>query len=410
MKKNIQPSIIFAIQASSTSWSGTRDLCMNQINGLPAILRTIKNISKLASEHPITIIAPKFDEFGKFDDLLKFKQLKKDKVKVFYGYNDSPLDRMVAAFKNRPDGDYVVRVDGLNFAIDPKYCLKMCQYAYKNHLDCLKFPDDYPVHFTFDIFRLGALRKARKMLRAGDEIFKVHPKFYMIKNKNNFKILDLSKPPIYDELTLKKTRKKYKSVFFEREGSISNRIKVGDTLNYHYELAARYVKKTDNVLDIACGEGYGTRVLSLKARQTTGADSDRATISKAKYLHQGDDIKFEVQDATRTTCLDNSFDLIASMETIEHIKDVNLYLNEMKRILKDSGLFILSTPQNSQGRIPMNNNHIREYSLLEIKKIISKYFKIEKIIGLKRGLIYFDSDPRGTNTILICKKGTKHAA
>jgi len=159
-----------------------------------------------------------------------------------------------------------------------------------------------------------------------------------------------------------------------------------------------------SVLDIACGEGYGTKILSKRAKHTIGSDIDRESIKKAISLHKDANLEFSVEDALKTSFKDGRFDLIASMETIEHIEDGESYLNEMKRILKEDGCFIFSTPQSSIGSVPMNSQHMREYSLLEIQGLASKYFKIEKSVGIKQGRISFPEDPVGTNTMLICRK------
>ena len=52
-----------------------------------------------------------------------------NEVKVFYGFNDSPLDRMLAAFSNLDDSDYLVRIDGLHFAIDMNDLVSMYSFA-----------------------------------------------------------------------------------------------------------------------------------------------------------------------------------------------------------------------------------------------------------------------------------------
>ena len=52
----------------------------------------------------------------------------------------------------------------------------------------------------------------------------------------------------------------------------------------------------------------------------------------------------------------------------------------------------------------VNPQHLYEYSLEEIKNIVSKYFEIEKIIGLKAGKIYFEDDSIGANTMIFAKK------
>ena len=91
------------------------------------------------------------------------------------------------------------------------------------------------------------------------------------------------------------------------------------------------------------------------------------------------------------------------METIEHV-DPDKSLKELKRVLKKGGYLILSTPQNSTTEQCINPVHLYEYSLKEIKSIVSNYFQIETIIGLKAGRIYFEDDPIGANTMIFAKK------
>ena len=79
-------------------------------------------------------------------------------------------------------------------------------------------------------------------------------------------------------------------------------------------------------------------------------------------------------------------------------------LNQIKCITKKNGYFILSTPQNSYNGMCINPEHIYEYSLEEVIKYVSNYFKIEKIIGLKAGRIYFEDDPIGANTVIFAQK------
>jgi hypothetical protein len=72
--------------------------------------------------------------------------------------------------------------------------------------------------------------------------------------------------------------------------------------------------------------------------------------------------------------------------------------------LKPGGLFIMSTPQNAIGHVPVNPHHVIEYSLAGIQAVVAPFFQILKSIGIKQGTIVFDDDPCGTNTILVCQK------
>jgi 2-polyprenyl-3-methyl-5-hydroxy-6-metoxy-1,4-benzoquinol methylase len=115
-------------------------------------------------------------------------------------------------------------------------------------------------------------------------------------------------------------------------------------------------------------------------------------------------MNFEVEDVLGLSYADSTFDVVLSMETIEHVPDETMYLEEIRRVLRPGGRLVLSTPQNSFGAVPFNGNHFKEYSLKELKALVSKYFEIEHVIGFKAGRVYFEDDPIGTNTLMVLRK------
>ncbi len=399
--KNKKNKIHVAVQTSSINWSGGKNLDAKIINDHPVVYWTIKNIIDHIPDSSITVVAPEFDKDGSFNTLPTEIN---HSISLYFGFDNSPLDRLLSAFNLLGDNDYILRIDGLNFGFNGKKAVEMYKYAHEHELDCLKFPDDFPIHFTLDVYRLGALRLVRKLLTKSDDVYKIHPKYYMFMHPNKFKVAHYTNLPSYPDIKLQELRQLYQSVFEIREGDVGRRIKTGDQLNFHYELASEYVAKKMDVLDIACGEGYGTEILSRRAKRVIGADLDDPAVRKAAKIHQNKNLEFRIENALSTSFDDESFDMITSMETIEHIKEDMKYLKEIRRILKKGGYFIFSTPQNRLGHVPMNNEHVREYSLEKLKKIVGQYFTIEKIIGIKQGRIIFSNDPLGTNTILVCRK------
>jgi 2-polyprenyl-3-methyl-5-hydroxy-6-metoxy-1,4-benzoquinol methylase len=396
-------TIHVAIQASSTSWTGGKDICMNFIDGHPVIYWTIKNILDNIENASVTIIAPEFDKDGDFNAVVD--QFKGKNVKISYSHNDSPLDRFISCYEQLQNDEAVNRVDGLNFAFYPEGMKQMHSMVQENKFDIVKYPDDFPIHFTSDAYKIGALRKVQQLLKVEDAIYKVHPKYYMIMHPESFKAGYFEPSTVYSDELLTKYRNSYRNVFAARQGGIKHRISAGDQLNFHYEIAAEKANNKMEVLDIASGEGFGSRILAEKANLVIGADYDETTIENAKTLHKDvKNLKFSVENALGTTFKDNSFDLITSMETIEHVPNEDSFMVEMKRILKSGGYFIFSTPQNSMGHIPMNNEHIKEYSLDEVIGLAKKYFTIERIIGIKQGRIIIPDSHKGTNTMVICRK------
>src|SRR5258705_5166321 len=112
---------------------------------------------------------------------------------------------------------------------------------------------------------------------------------------------------------------------------------------HRYALAMEFADGK-KVLDIACGEGYGTHLLATRATYATGMDIDKSTIEKAKAKYDKKNISFLVSGAEKISANDNEFDLVGCFETLEHLSDHASVLKEIKRVLKPGGLLIISTP------------------------------------------------------------------
>lgn len=402
MIKNNQIKINFIVQASSRSWSGDKDLCMNLVDGFPVIYWTLKKITENFPESNVVVAAPRFDENGELSSIVKKFS---DKVKILYDYDDNPLLRMIVAHDRFLFGDYFVRINGLNMFFISRDIEKLFIATTKDSLDCCKFPDDYPAQLTADVYNVNALREASKMIDKTSPYI-VHPKYYMFKS-NKFNTAFFNDMDRITDEYLSNCRNIAKQIYLEPRNEVSDqKIEVGDQHSFHYRLATKYIKENDKLLDIACGNGHGLLYLSDYAKHVNGADISSEVILRAKEkCKKTDNILLHVEDVTNMTFKDNSFDVVTSFETIEHVNS-ELYLKEIRRVLRLGGGFILSTPQNCFGHIPINVGHNHEYSLEEIEKITSKYFRIKEIIGIKQGCIIHENDCRGSNTFMILTKVT----
>ncbi len=113
-----------------------------------------------------------------------------------------------------------------------------------------------------------------------------------------------------------------------------------------YEFAEQYIKKGWIVGDLACGTGYGSIILSKKSKEVIGIDINERTIkSISKRYEDIENVKFFVKNLLEIDYI-NKFNFIASFETIEHLKEVDIYtvLNKYNKALQNSGLLIFSTP------------------------------------------------------------------
>ncbi len=140
-----------------------------------------------------------------------------------------------------------------------------------------------------------------------------------------------------------------------------------------YQSAAPLVKgKT--ILDIACGSGYGTQMLAQTANEVYGVDIDKGAVEYAKKNFNNPNITFKVGSGTKIPIDNNSVESVVTFETLEHIKEAEKFLREIKRVLKPKGQLILSTPNDLE--FPEGNHfHVHEYEHKELVDFLKKHFK-----------------------------------
>ena len=112
----------------------------------------------------------------------------------------------------------------------------------------------------------------------------------------------------------------------------------------HRYLMAREWCRDKDVLDVASGEGYGTALLAQVARKAVGVEIAPDAVDHASSAYKANNLNFLVGDARALPSPDATFDVVTSFETIEHFGEQQLFLSEVRRVLRPGGLFIASTP------------------------------------------------------------------
>jgi ubiquinone/menaquinone biosynthesis C-methylase UbiE len=158
---------------------------------------------------------------------------------------------------------------------------------------------------------------------------------------------------------------------------------------HRYALAQRFCDgKT--VLDIACGEGYGSDLLAQQAEKVIGVDIDPFVVKHAADTYKRENLSFLVGSTDAIPVASNSMDVVVSFETLEHHDKHEEMMQEIKRVLKADGMLIISTPDRkyySDVTRFKNPYHVKELYSDEFRKILNKYFPFVKLIGQTSGTV-----------------------
>jgi SAM-dependent methyltransferase len=144
------------------------------------------------------------------------------------------------------------------------------------------------------------------------------------------------------------------------------------------------------VLDMACGEGYGSEVLSRSASSVVGVDANPDAHEHARLRYRRQNLTFErgmVENWRPTPPEPASLDAVVFLQTIEHVQDPAGVLRHFRGLLSEGGVAYISTPNVltlAPAGEPRSGNpwHIREYRHDEFAQLCLSVFDEVEVLGL----------------------------
>jgi len=152
-----------------------------------------------------------------------------------------------------------------------------------------------------------------------------------------------------------------------------------------------------HIVDVGCGSGVGSNILSQEASFVWGIDKNEWSIEFAKEaftrekngIYYSSQVTFDVFDIMEDTRQVQPFDMVVVIEVIEHIYDTHKFIKSLHRFAKKDKKgnyhvnppteFYISTPNRNSKKIrkdqPANIFHIREWTSQEYKALLQKYFE-----------------------------------
>ena len=139
-----------------------------------------------------------------------------------------------------------------------------------------------------------------------------------------------------------------------------------------------------DVVDMACGEGYGTAVLAERAARVTGVDANPEAHQHARLKYERPGVRF-VRDLVES--YGEPCDAVVFLQTIEHLQDPGAVLDHFRAMLRRGGTAYVSTPNlltlAPPGAQKSDNPwHVREYRAAEFRELCQGSFDRVEMLGV----------------------------
>lgn len=378
--------IVGLVQAHHRGWAGATDLSLARVNGKYAVEEVIDRLLAMPGIGAVTIAVPDDPGNGIFREIAAARG-----VSCFFGSRENVLERCKGAL-DAAGADVAVHVMGQHCFVDTSLLSDMLGFMAETGASFVSLPDAFTPYFAGKVYSRALLNDVSAAIAVRDEDQAIHFARYAAfieLNRERFNAKVYEKLPQYSQDYLLKVRDMAREIFSDDRMHVdaAQASQISNPLFESYQFARSQFGASDRVLDIACGDGYGCRILADQVGQVLGVDINRPLIAANQQNNPKANISFGVDDCFALSLADGAVSGATAMELIEHlpVDKVDAFVKEVRRVVAPGGSFICSTPQNSHGDIPVVPWHVKEYSVAELRAILERHFSNVKILSSKSG-------------------------
>ena len=392
------------IQAHHRGWGGARDFSLARVGGKYAVEEVIVRLKSMPAISDVVIAVP--DDPG--NEI--FREIAAEYgVACHFGSRENVLERCTGAL-DAVGADVAVHVMGQHCFIDTALLSDMLAFLDSAAAKFVSLPDAFTPYFAGKIYTRALLDDVAAAISAQPDDQAINLARYVAfieHHRTRFGAKIYENVPQYDRAFLLKVRETAKEIFADDRMHVDagTASAVSNALFESYEFARGQFGAGDHVLDIACGDGYGCRILAPQVGTVLGVDINQPLIAANQQNNASGNIAYDVGDCFALSLPDGAVTGATAMELIEHlpVDQVDSFVSEVRRVIKPGGSFICSTPQNSHGDIPLVPWHIKEYSVAELRAILERHFSCVKILSSKSGGRLSEACETGQKMVALCR-------
>jgi GT2 family glycosyltransferase/2-polyprenyl-3-methyl-5-hydroxy-6-metoxy-1,4-benzoquinol methylase/spore maturation protein CgeB len=151
---------------------------------------------------------------------------------------------------------------------------------------------------------------------------------------------------------------------------------------------ARQFCRGKAVLDLGSGAGYGAKILKRDAARVVGLDLDRPAQQFGNRVFADPGIRRIVGDIRSVGLKAHLFDVAVCFEAMEHVREHDALLGEIRRLLRPDGTLVISTPNKQIYGQPANANayHVVMLDLDEFEQLLDRFYEEVRVYGQMRAM------------------------
>ena len=329
----------------------------------------------------VILAVPHTSDSAVFDDVTK-----EWKVKLVKDSEFNVAERMLQAaeFGNV---DIIVRLLLRRFYMDTDLVRDLISMLIQEKADCIRLPRDFNYELGADVFTKQSLERVISLISGdgqGAASRRFAPWRVMDEDSEHFKTLEHPGSTNYPTSKVAAIKKKLEGLLGENQVHYGWQFPASA-----YAFVGPRLKPKGRTLDIACGQGSGSRQLVEYNQEVVGVDLDSQYIQQAQERFAGvENLSYVCADAMSYSNA-NVFDSIVSMHTLEHLSGPSEFLKRCYENLKPDGQLFLEVPLLLPRPLgePLYPTHSMEYTREGLDKACEESgFKVDQMFGRNRGV------------------------
>lgn len=173
-----------------------------------------------------------------------------------------------------------------------------------------------------------------------------------------------------------------------------------------YKFVAKMLSGKKDILEIGCGDGWGSQLVLPEVGAMRCIDIDPLLIEECRSLNRSDDIHFEVHDMLRSP-LSPLSDAAFLLDVLEHIErsDEDLFMRHVAASIKPDGACLVGIPSIESQRYaskPSRTTHVNCKSGYELKALLEKSFANVFMFSMNDELVHTGFSPMAHYLFGLC--------